>query len=76
MSDLGGFGSFESKLKENDAKAIKKLALAVFVFLLVFATLMFKFENFFANLYNLIMILALPVSGLYIWRKNKKKEKK
>ena len=73
MNDLGGFGSFENKLKENDTKAIKKLALAVFVFLLVFGTLMFKFESFFANLYNLIMILALPISGLYIWRKNKKK---
>lgn len=76
MNDLGGFGSFESKLKENDPKSIKKLALAVIVFLLVFATLMFKFENFFANLYILIMIFSLPASGIYIWRKNKKKEKK
>ena len=49
MNDLGGFGSFESKLKENDTKAIKKLALAVFVFLLVFGTLMFKFESFFCK---------------------------
>lgn len=73
MNDLGGFGDFENKLKENDPKSIKKLALAVIVFVLGLGSLMLKFESFFANLYNLVMILALPVSGLYIWRKNKKK---